>query len=79
MITNRVVHKVAEQLDLPVSEVRKILKLEFKLVLDTMMNDDKESIRLPKFGSFQFNEKRIVNQKIINKIKEIKDESKSNL
>jgi nucleoid DNA-binding protein len=50
---DKIIHLLATKHGLPLKEVKKIIKSQFKCVSQTMAEGKFESVRLPKFGIFR--------------------------
>jgi len=74
MIKNKklIVYYLANKYDLPLSKVEEIVEYQFKYVMNIMKKGDFEAIRLPYFGKFSVNPKRV---KHINKKKSESNET----
>jgi len=61
MIKNKklIVYYLANKYDLPLSKVEEIVEYQFKYVMNIMKKGDFEAIRLPYFGKFSVNPKRV--------------------
>ena len=71
MIKNKeeLIYSLANKYDLPLKKVKQMLEYQFKFVENIMKKGDFESIRLPYFGKFSVNPKRVKH------ITKLKDES----
>lgn len=67
MNRKQLISYVAEQTELPVSVVKKILHTTLKIILDTL--EQGESISLPPLGSFQIKQKEAIFNQEDNTIK----------
>jgi nucleoid DNA-binding protein len=65
-----IIHKIANKYNLPLKKVAEIVDYQFKYISKIMKKGDFETIRLPYFGKFSVNKKRV---EYINKLKN-KDE-----
>ena len=61
MIKNKeeLIYSLANKYDLPLKKVKQMLEYQFKFVENIMKKGDFESIRLPYFGKFSVNPKRV--------------------
>tara|TARA_R110000737_G_scaffold245467_1_gene256090 strand:+ start:1413 stop:1646 length:234 start_codon:yes stop_codon:yes gene_type:complete len=71
---NDIVHFLAARYDLTVKQVERIVTYQFKFVADIMTKGKFESIRLPYFGKFSVNSKRV---KYINELKNEKKKARN--
>ena len=71
MIKNKeeLIYSLANKYDLPLKKVKQMIEYQFKFVEKIMKKGDFESIRLPYFGKFSVNKKRVEH------ITRLKDES----
>lgn len=65
-----IIHYLANKYNLPLSKIEEIVDYQFKFVADVMTKGDFDSIRLPYFGKFTVNTKRVEH---INRLKDEKD------
>jgi len=68
-----IIHYLANKYNLPLSKVEEIVNYQFKFVSDVMTKGDFDSIRLPYFGKFTVNPKRVAH---INRLKDEKNKNK---
>ena len=68
MVRNKkdLIYFLADKYNLTIKEVERIVTYQFKFVAKIMSKGDFETIRLPYFGKFSVNSKRV---KYINKLK----------
>ena len=61
MIKNKklIVYYLANKYNLPLSKIEEIIEYQFKYVMKIMKKGDFEAIRLPYFGKFSVNPKRV--------------------
>ena len=71
MIKNKeeIIYSLANKYNLPLKKVKQMIEYQFKFVEKIMKKGDFESIRLPYFGKFSVNKKRVEH------ITRLKDES----
>ena len=71
MIKNKeeLIYSLANKYDLPLKKVKQMIEYQFKFVENIMKEGDFKSIRLPYFGKFSVNPKRVKH------ITKLKDES----
>jgi nucleoid DNA-binding protein len=72
MIKNKeeIIYSLANKYNLPIKTVQKIVNYQFKFVEKIMKKGNFDSIRLPYFGKFKVNKKRVEH------ITKLKNESK---
>jgi len=58
---------LAHKYDLTVQEVERVVTYQFKFVSEIMIKGDFETVRLPYFGKFSVNKKRV---KYVNELKD---------
>ena len=68
-----IIHYLANKYNLPLSKVEEIVNYQFKFVSDVMTKGDFDSVRLPYFGKFTVNPKRVAH---INRLKDEKNKNK---
>ena len=61
-----IIYKLANKYNLPLSKIKQIVDYQFKYAAKVMKDGNFETVRLPYFGKFSVNKKRV---KHINKLK----------
>jgi len=60
---NEIYKDIANDLGIPKDKVEEVVRHEFKFVKKVMEKGNFNSVRLPRFGIFEVNEKRLKNMK----------------
>ena len=65
-----IIYRLANKYNLPIKKIKEIVEYQFKYTTEVMKKGDFEAIRLPYFGKFSVNPRRV---EYINKKNDTKD------